>query len=227
MVLQATRVIPRKAIELAIDFIKTLNVPERRSKLIQSGLYHGKPFNEGSRIVLVMTGYTKDDISGNYMRLLEDKAQRENVEMIHIEDKIAYSRRIRNGEKVYSFWDAYAAADLVSYPSLWEGWGNQLLEAIQARLPVVIFEHPVYCEDIKDKGFDFITLGSHIRGHDQNGLVGIEQEILDRAADEAVVVLIDINRRQQMVKQNHEIAQTHYSLHTLEKLLTNLLMGLR
>ncbi len=227
MVLQATRVIPRKAIELAIDFIRTLNVPERRSKLIQSGLYHGKPFTDDSRIVLVMTGYTKDDVSGNYLRLLAEKALQENVDMIHIEDRIDYSRSTRDSEKVYSFWDAYAAADLVTYLSLWEGWGNQLLEAIQARLPVVLFEYPVYCEDIKDKGFDFITLGSQICGHDQNGLVRVEQEILDRAADEAVKVLSDLDRRQRMVMQNHEIAQNHYSLHTLETMLTNLLKKLR
>jgi mannosylglucosylglycerate synthase len=225
MVLQATRVIPRKAIELAIDFLRTLNAPERRSKLIQSGLHHGKPFTKGSRIVLVMTGYTKDDVSGNYMRLLVDKARQENVELLHVEDKIAYSRHMKNGEKVYSFWDAYVAADLVTYPSLWEGWGNQLLEAVQARLPVVLFEHPVYGEDIKDKGFNFITLGSQISGHDQNGLVSVDQEILDRAADDAVVVLMDSKRRQQMVSHNHEIAQTHYSLQTLETILTNLLMG--
>ena len=43
-------------------------------------------------------------------------------------------------------------SDFVTYPSLWEGWGNQLLEALRARLPLMLFEYPVYQADIKSKG---------------------------------------------------------------------------
>ena len=222
MVLQATRVIPRKGIELSIDLINSLNAHERRSNLIRSGLYNGKSFNDSSRIVLVMTGYTKDDATGNYMNLLKEKAQRDNVDLIHIADLIETTRGNHNGEKKYSFWDAYAVADLVTYPSFWEGWGNQLLEAIQARLPVVLFEYPVYLKDIKERGFNFISLGSKISGKNKNGLVHVEQEVIDHAADEVLKILTGSEQRQQMVMQNHQIAQVHYSLHTLESMLTDL-----
>lgn len=226
MVLQATRVIPRKAIELAIDFVDTLNTSERRSKLMRLGLYNGNPFTEGSRIVLVLTGYTKDDVSGNYLSMLKRKARDKNVELVHIEDMIAYSRSIHQDKKIYSFWDAYTAADLITYPSMWEGWGNQLLEAVQARLPVVLFEYPVFVKDIKSKGFRFITLGSDINRYDKAGLVRVSQEVLDQAANEAITVLTDGGLRNKMVTHNHQIGQMHYSLHALESLLTDLLKGL-
>ena len=222
MVLQATRVIPRKAIELSIDLINALNASERRSKLIQSGLYNGKSFSKSSRIVLVMTGSTKDDVSGNYINLLKEKAQACDVELLHIADLIETARGYHYGDKRYSFWDGYAVADLVTYPSLWEGWGNQLLEAVQARLPVVLFEYPVYLEDIQEKGFSFISLGSKISGKNENGLVQVDQEIIEQAADEVLMVLTDEEKRHEMLSHNHQVAQAHYSLQTLESILSDL-----
>ena len=223
LILQATRVIPRKGIELAIDFVKMMNSPDRRSKLMRSGLYHGKAFTEDSRIVLVLTGYTKDDVSGNYLRLLLDKARKEGVELLHIEDMIAHSRCSRQGEKIYSFWDAYAVADLVSYPSLWEGWGNQLLEAFQARLPVILFEYPVFLNDIKHKGFDVISLGSDIDDYDNDHLAEISSNKLQNAAEAAVVVLSDRERREEIVAHNHQICQRNYSLDVLQSILADFL----
>jgi len=202
-VLQATRIIPRKGIELAIDFVKALNAPGRLSKFIQSGLYDGRSFTNKNRAVLVLTGYTKDDVSGKYLNVLIDKARKDGVTLLHIEDMITPKRGFRKGQKTYSFWDAYAVADLVSYPSLWEGWGNQLLEAFQARLPVILFEYPVYVQDIKHKGFDVITLGSEIDDYDQTMLARIKQDKIERAADAAITVLIDRERRHQMVSHNH------------------------
>ena len=223
MILQATRVIPRKAIELAIDFVKTLNTPERRLQLSRMGLYNGQKFTEDSRIVLVMTGYSRDDVSGNYLQLLMDKAHAETVDVLHIEEVINHARDIRNGEKTYSFWDAYAVADLITYPSVWEGWGNQLLEAFKARLPVILFEYPVYTADIKAKGFDVISLGSEIDGYNSAGLASVKQTVLDRASDEAITVLTDPDQRQRMVIHNHQVCQKHYSLSALQAMLTDIL----
>jgi glycosyltransferase involved in cell wall biosynthesis len=226
LVLQATRVIPRKAIELAIQFVKALNAPARRDELMRLGLYNGQSFIEDSRVVLVVTGYARDDMPGNYFRLLEKKARDENVDLRHVEELIAYSRHNHIAEKKYSFWDAYAVADLVTYPSLWEGWGNQLLEAVQARLPVILFEYPVYTADIKEKGFDFISLGSQIESYDLDGLAVVNEEIIAQAADQAVHVLTDRKQRTQMVQHNHQVCQQHYSLHALEDMLQDLLTSL-
>jgi glycosyltransferase involved in cell wall biosynthesis len=48
--------------------------------------------------------------------------------------------------------------DLVVYPTGWEGFGNQLIEAFAAGLPSIVFEYPVYREDIGPKGFEIVSL---------------------------------------------------------------------
>ena len=65
--------------------------------------------------------------------------------------------------KIYNFWDAYVFADLITYPSLLEGWGNQFLEGIFAKKPLIIFEYPVFLTDIKEKGFNIVSLGDNYK----------------------------------------------------------------
>ena len=50
LILQATRIVPRKGIELAIDFVKALNHPERRRKLGLSGLFDGRKFTRTTEL---------------------------------------------------------------------------------------------------------------------------------------------------------------------------------
>jgi len=118
-ILQATRIVTRKGIELAIDFVKRLNSPSRREQLKAKGLYDGRHFTDDSRIVLVFAGYAMDDGTGRYKNLLIRKANELGVEIVFIEDLISERREIVSGEKKYSLWDSYVFADLVTYPSLW------------------------------------------------------------------------------------------------------------
>ncbi|MCD6285610.1 MAG: glycosyltransferase family 4 protein, partial [Anaerolineae bacterium] len=152
MILQATRVVSRKGIELAADFVRALDAPKRRAQLKAHGLYDGRSFDDDSRIVLVLAGYTQDDVT-DYTANLKRKIAASGIDALYIEDVVGGRRQTRDGEKIYSLWDTYVFADFVTYPSLWEGWGNQLLEALRAKLPIMLFEYPVYAADIKDKGF--------------------------------------------------------------------------
>ena len=54
--------------------------------------------------------------------------------------------------------DAYLAADLITYPSLYEGYGNALLEAVFYGKPVVVNRYPVYVADIAPLGLSFIEI---------------------------------------------------------------------
>ncbi len=225
-ILQATRIIERKGIEMALDFVKALDTPARRAQLQARPLFDGRIFTQDSRIVLVLAGYTLDDATGNYLNLLKAKARRNNVQMIHIGEIIGHERGERFKQKIYSLWDTYAHADFITYPSLWEGWGNQFLEALCARLPIVLFEYPVYRSDIKDKGFQVISLGSEIMGHDQLGLAEIAPEIIEAAADQAVALLTDAEKRADMVDHNHRIGRQHYSIQALREYLVPLINDL-
>lgn len=223
VILQATRVVQRKSIELAVDFVAALNTPSRRSILQEKGLYDGRKFDEDSRIVLVMAGYTQDDDTGWYLDHLQQKIQQSGIDAFFIEDWVGGDRAQKNGHKVYSLWDTYVHADFVSYPSYWEGWGNQLLEALKAKLPILIYEYLVYEQDIKPNGFQLVSLGNTIAGKDQLGLMQVAPEIIESAADEGIRLLWDADYRKQITEKNYEIAKKHYSMPALHQYLSALM----
>jgi glycosyltransferase involved in cell wall biosynthesis len=223
LILQATRIVARKGIELAIDFVKALDSPARRAVLKERGLYHGRPFDNESRIVLVLAGYAQDDVTGSYLKSLKQKIQRCGIDALFIEDLVGGGRHQRAGEKIYSLWDTYVSADFVTYPSLWEGWGNQFLEALRAQLPLMLFEYPVYQADIKEKGFQVVSLGSDIQGRDDLSLVQVEPQLIEAAADQAVTLLTDAQVREETVKQNMRLGKNHYSLKSLQSYLAPLI----
>ncbi|MCK4393303.1 glycosyl transferase family 1, partial [Candidatus Bipolaricaulota bacterium] len=80
VVLQATRIVERKGIELAVDLVKELNDPSNLAKLQQRGLYAGRRFTENDRIVLVLAGYSEDPTE-NYLNRLKRKAERTGIEV--------------------------------------------------------------------------------------------------------------------------------------------------
>jgi glycosyltransferase involved in cell wall biosynthesis len=221
--LQGTRIIPRKGIELSIDLVRALNAPHRRSELENQGLFDGSPFNLENKIVLVLAGYDRDDPTGEYLNKLKRKAKALEVDLRHIDPIIGPERKLTDQSKIYSLWDAYTIADFVTYPSLWEGWGNQFLEALKAKLPMVIFEYPVYIQDIKDKGFNVVSLGSEAAGRDHDGLVQIPQAVIEKAADQCVDYLTNRHQREKMVEENYKIGAENYSYDRLGYHLENLL----
>jgi glycosyltransferase involved in cell wall biosynthesis len=225
--LQATRILDRKAVELAIDVVADLSKPENRRRLESGPLWDGRRFGPQDKIVLLCAGYVEGiGLSADYHAKLVAKAAELGVEVRWIADRVAHSRGSKNGQKIYSLWDTYCIADFVTYPSIWEGWGNQLIEALFARLPVVIFEYPVFVSDLKPVGFELVSLGDRLAGKDHRGLVTVERSRLEDAIAEIIRYLKDADARHRAVAHNYRLAQQHFSLQTLAQIIGELLADL-
>jgi hypothetical protein len=222
--LQATRILDRKAVELAIDLVARLTEPRWREQL-EGHIWDWRAFGPDNEIALVCSGYVEGiGLSDSYPAALQRRADRQGVRIIWAGDRVKHSRGTADtGEKIYSLWDSYVQADLVTYPSIWEGWGNQFVEAVYARLPVVLFEYPVWQSDLAPIGFDVASLGSEIAGVDEDDLVCVSDSALDSAAKTVVEYLTNPSRRAAAVETNVDHAKRHFSYDSLAHYMEPLL----
>ena len=138
-ILQPTRIVPRKGIEHAIKLVAMLDDP--RCKLVVS--------------------HEAGDEGFEYQQLLTDLAREEGVDIRFIGDRVSDVRqRDAHGRKLYTLWDLYPHADLVTYPSTYEGFGNALLEAVYFKKPVVLNRYSIFIEDIEPCGFRFAVMNT-------------------------------------------------------------------
>jgi hypothetical protein len=218
--LQATRVTDRKAIELAIDLIAALNQKENKDEMIGKRLYDGRVFDEDTEYVLALVGMHEG--SEGYEDRLIQHAKKSGVNMIVNPEIVDHSRRLNeNGEKIYSLWDAYVYCDMITYPSIYEGWGNQFLEGLFAKKPQIVYEYSVYESDIKEKNFNIISLGNSYK-KEKKGLVSIDNEVLAEAAKEVQEYLCDEKKYYSSVEENFKIGKENFSMEALEILLGEL-----
>lgn len=183
LILQPTRVVPRKGIELAIEMVAQLADPQA---------------------VLVIP-HPAGDEGLDYLHRLQALASDKGVDLRYVAGRVSDKRgRTAAGQKIYSLWDVYPHADLVTYPSLVEGFGNALLEAIYFRRPVFINRYPVYAADIAPLGFRFAE---------------IDGEVTNEAVAQVRHWLDDPASWEPIVNHNYTLAQQHYSFQTLETIL--------
>jgi len=211
LILQATRLVKRKGVELVIEVIKELQQPKNLQYLKDNKLFDGRSFKSHNKFVMVFPNLIEDDI---YKVKLEKKLQESNIDYRFCNDLFLHQRTIVP-EKKYALWDSYPLADIVSYPSLQEGWGNQFLEAVKAKLPIIIFEYDVYEADIGPKGFQTISLGGNLLEYSSDGLAQVSSEIIKGAAKEILQALTDKQFRDEMVTKNFRIGLEHFSLTAL------------
>ncbi len=192
-VLQPTRVVPRKGIEHALDLVAELNRHPR-------GL-------AGRQAVLVIS-HPAGDEGYAYLRSLEARARAQQVPLIYAAGRFGPRRGHSPGGTVYSLADAYTAADFVTYPSLYEGFGNAFLEAVYYRLPLLVNRYPVYDSDIRPRGFEVVEMAGRVT-----------PEVVDAAR----AALLDPVLRRQMVEWNYARAREHFSFEAITPILASLL----
>lgn len=213
--MQATRIVERKAIEIAIDLIAEIQIG--KEQLLGKKLYNTKTITDETEFYLVFAG--KNESENYYQNLIEYSVQK-GVKVIDISNRVNHERKLVKGKKVYSLWDAYSIADIVTYPSVLEGWGNQFLEALVAKLPIATYKYPVYHTDIEQFGFNIIELGSeHIKAEN---LVKVDGSIIQNAADETIKYLLDKEYRRERTEENYRIAKQNLSIDSLRGMLNEI-----
>lgn len=212
--LQATRVVNRKAIELAIDVIAKMN--QNKDRYLYRPLYDGRTFKSDSQFVLLCVGLHEG--TDNYEDKLMNYAHNLGVKLILDPSKVHHTRTKKNSHKVYSLWDAYVDCDIISYPSIYEGFGNQFLEGLFAKKPMIVYEYSVFLADILPKGFHFASLG-HEAITDEIGLSHVSTPIIDSCVDVIESYLFNLNFRNEITERNFELGKKYYSQNTLKNLL--------
>jgi glycosyltransferase involved in cell wall biosynthesis len=185
LLLQPTRIVPRKRIERAIELTKRLELP-----------------------ATLVISHASGDEGSEYAAFLREYIQLLEVKVRFAGDMFSHKRgQTPDGAKIYSLADAYHPADLVTYPSTVEGFGNAFLEAIYYRKPIVMSTYEIYRIDIQPKGFKVIEFGDYI-------------------AEETVLwarqLLENRDLVTEVVEHNYNTARRHYSYANLERALAAL-----
>ncbi|NIV98345.1 glycosyltransferase, partial [Candidatus Saccharibacteria bacterium] len=172
-ILQPTRIIQRKGIEHAIELVEKLNDP--RYKLIIS--------------------HEAGDEGWEYAEWLKEDAGQRGVDLrlvnIHMSDPMNPDV---NHKETYSLWDVYPHADFITYPSLYEGFGNAFLEAVYFKKPLLINRYATFVQDIEPKEFDLIVMDGYLT---RKTVLNVKE------------VLESPDRRAKMVNINYEVASRH------------------
>ena len=187
MILQPTRIISRKGVEHTIDLVKELDDP--CYKLVIS--------------------HENGDEGFEYAEWLESYAFERQVDLRMVKANIT-SPWIKNGnnQTEYSLWDIYPNAEFVCYPSLCEGFGNALLEAIYFKKPLLVNRYPIFVRDIEPKGFNLAVMDGFL----SNKTIQNVKEILESPT-----------RREKMVNLNYEVASRHYSYSVLRNQISTIM----
>ena len=185
-VLQPTRVVPRKWIERSIELVSLMEL--KRPALVIS--------------------HESGDEGDVYVRRIFEYAERFGVQIIYIGDMIGPVRsfNIESGRR-YHIDDVYQAADLVSYPSGYEGFGNAFLETIYFKRPIVVNRYSIFVEDIEPLGFDVIAFEGFIT-----------RDIIKKIWE-----MLEPENRDKAVNRNYELATKFFSYSVLERRLMHLI----
>jgi glycosyltransferase involved in cell wall biosynthesis len=187
MFLQPTRIVQRKGIEHAIDLIEDIGNP--RCKLVIC--------------------HEAGDEGFEYAEWLKEEAKDRGVDLrlfgMCMRDPWGEQER---KESEYTLFDVYPCADFVTYPSLYEGFGNAFLEAIYFRKPMLINRYAVFVRDIEPKDFDLIAMDGFLT---------------KKTVQTVKEVIASPERRNQMVNHNYQVATRYYSYAVLQRWLKTLM----
>lgn len=198
LIVQPTRIVRRKRIEDSVALIGALirHYPELRD-----------------RVQYIISLYQGDEPDTHYIEHIKAQAESLGVPLHLISDRVASVRGEDNrGRRMYTNRDVLVNADLVTYLPVWEGFGNALLEALAARVPVVATTYLVYKTDIMPSGLENIEIRDR---YDQKGALVIP----DTALESIHYLLTHPEYRENLVEKNFRIARGEFGIDVLRSRL--------
>ncbi|MFN3491259.1 MAG: glycosyltransferase family 1 protein, partial [Anaerolineales bacterium] len=114
----------------------------------------------------------------------------------------------KDGKKIYTLGDVYPHADLVTYPSSIEGFGNAFLEAVYYHRPILVNNYSIYEVDIKPKGFRVIWFDGYIN----NNTIAMAKYVLENP-----------DQAQEWAELNYQLAKRYFSYSVLQTRLQALI----
>ena len=184
--LQPTRVIQRKGIEHAIELMRRLDLP---AKLIIS--------------------HASGDEGTDYEQRVREYANLLDVTVRFESDQVHDHRgTTKDGKRIYTLGDVFPKADLITYPSNIEGFGNAFLEAVYYRRLILVNNYSIYEVDIKPKGFRTVWFDGFISKSTLNAV---------RYA------LLHPDQAHAWAEENYQLAKRYFSFTLLERRLESVL----
>jgi glycosyltransferase involved in cell wall biosynthesis len=184
--LQPTRVVQRKGIEHAIELTRRVGLQAR-----------------------LVISHASGDEGDDYEQRVRAYAQLLGVPVSFEAELIRDVRgQTAAGRKIYQLADAYQFADLITYPSSVEGFGNAFLEAMYYGRPIVVNSYSTYEVDIKPRGFHVIEFDGYVT---------------DATLEQTQRVLADAELRARQAAQNYDLARRYFSYTVLQRRLQTLL----
>jgi len=201
LVVQPTRIVPRKRIEDSVRLL--IRFTERYPEL-------------RDRVHFIISLYQGDEPDENYIEQIRSQAQAAGIPFHMISDRVASVRGTdAEGRRIYTNRDVLAHADFVTYLPIWEGFGNALLEAVAAKVPVVTTTYLVYKTDIMITGLRNIEIRDR---YDEDGHLVIPDEALESIHH----ILTHPEERASMTESNFRIARREFGLDVLRAKLEQL-----
>jgi glycosyltransferase involved in cell wall biosynthesis len=196
--LQPTRIVPRKRVEISIDFVRKLN--------------HKKA-------ILVLAGYAGDE-GKEYELDLRRRAMRAKIRFLIIGDYVNSKRRMietsghegRKRHRIYTLWDCFVNSDFVMYPTMVEGFGNQFVETMYFKKPIIITPYPVYKSDIAPIGFKTIEMPHRVT-----------EKAINRVKD----LIENEEEKKSMIEFNFQLAKKNYDYRVVKEKLRRLFRKMR
>lgn len=220
LVAMPARVAINKSIELAIQFVAALQRRSAQLRDAPEGLgLRRRRFNANSRVVLLLPQGEDIEESGDYLKRLCAYSRKLGVTLAYGGDLVVPDRRYLPGDQAhFPFYSTYQTMDLVCYPPEHEGFGNQAIEAVWAKRPLVVLEYPVFKRFVREHVPHFISLGDteHLaRLEEFGGLRLLISAICDRAVGAAVEVLRDHDLERTWVNANFQALRSFCGIETV------------